>query len=395
MRILVVEDSLLARTMLERTLRKWGYEVNSVNNSFDALGLIRKESIQIVLTDWVMPGGDGLALCRDIRALNLARYTYIILITALEKAEWATKGLQAGADDFIRKPVQLDELHARIMAGERILALEKDLQAKNADLRRVQDLINRDLQTAAKMQKDLLPASSAKYLNISIDWLFCPSSMVSGDIFNFFRLDETHVGFYSLDVAGHGVSAAMMSFSLFRLLTTEMQRGSPLKQPLSDKPYYQIVPPAKVMSALNTQFQTSAETWLYFTMIYGIVNTGLQTIELCQAGHPDPVYIDTEGTARFIGEGGFPVGITESAEYNAIVINYRPGDRLILYTDGITECMGKNGEMFGAGRLLEFLNESKSLPIHGVSMALNEMMRTWRGGEYYEDDVSMLILEMA
>jgi phosphoserine phosphatase RsbU/P len=101
------------------------------------------------------------------------------------------------------------------------------------------------LQTAAKMQEELLPASSSKYLNVTIDWLFCPSSVVSGDIFNFFRLDETHIGFYSLDVAGHGVSAAMMSFTLFRLLTTEMQRGSPLKRPLTKKPYYQIVPPAQ------------------------------------------------------------------------------------------------------------------------------------------------------
>ena len=395
MRILVVEDTLLARTMFERTLRKWGYQVDSVSNSFDAIQLLRSEPIQIVVTDWVMPGGDGLSLCRDIRALNLPNYTYIILVTSLEDAESATKGLEAGADDFIRKPVQLDELHARIRSGERILALEQVLQVKNADLIRAQELINRDLQTAAKMQKDLLPASSAKYLNVSIDWLFCPSAVVSGDIFNFFRLDETHVGFYSLDVAGHGVSAAMMSFSLFRLLTTEIQRGSPLKHPLESEPYYQIVPPAKVMSALNSQFQTNAETWLYFTMIYGIVDTVGHSIELCQAGHPNPVYLPTGECARFVGDGGLPVGITENAEYDNIVINYRPGDRLILYSDGITECTGTNGEMFGSEQLLEFLDLNKSLPIHEVSKALNERMQIWQGGELYEDDISMLILEMA
>jgi phosphoserine phosphatase RsbU/P len=394
MRVLVVDDTLLARTMLERALRKWGYHVDSASNSKDALQLLRKEPIQIVLTDWVMPGGDGPSLCRDIRALNLPSYTYIILVTSLEGTESATEGLEAGADDFIRKPVQLDELHARIRAGERVLALEKALQDRNDDLQNAQNLINRDLQTAAKMQEELLPASSSKYLNVTIDWLFCPSSVVSGDIFNFFRLDETHIGFYSLDVAGHGVSAAMMSFTLFRLLTTEMQRGSPLKRPLTKKPYYQIVPPAKVMAALNAQFQTNTKNWLYFTMAYGMVDTTAKTIELSQAGHPNPIYISQGQPAQFIGTGGFPIGLIEDAEYDTIVMDYRPGDRLVLYSDGITECENMNGEMFGQERLLDYLEDNRARPIKEVSKAFNERMRIWRGGNSYEDDISMLILEM-
>ncbi|MEQ1559359.1 MAG: SpoIIE family protein phosphatase [Methyloglobulus sp.] len=394
MRVLVVDDTLLARTMLERTLRKWGYHVDSASNSKDALQLLRKEPIQIVLTDWVMPGGDGPSLCRDIRALNLPSYTYIILVTSLEGTESASEGLEAGADDFIRKPVQLDELHARIRAGERVLALEKALQDRNDDLQNAQNLINRDLQTAAKMQEELLPASSSKYLNVTIDWLFCPSSVVSGDIFNFFRLDETHIGFYSLDVAGHGVSAAMMSFTLFRLLTTEMQRGSPLKRPLTKKPYYQIVPAAKVMAALNSQFQTNTKSWLYFTMAYGMVDTTAKTIELSQAGHPNPIYISQSQPAQFIGTGGFPIGLIEDAEYDTIVMNYLPGDRLVLYSDGITECENMNGEMFGQERLLDYLEDNRARPIKEVSKAFNEQMRIWRGCDSYEDDISMLILEM-
>lgn len=394
MRVLVVDDTLLARTILERSLRKWGYHVDSASNSKDALQLLRKEPIQIVLTDWVMPGGDGPTLCRDIRALNLPNYTYIILVTSLDGTESATEGLEAGADDFIRKPVQLDELHARIRAGERVLALEKALQDRNDDLQNAQNLINRDLQTAAKMQEELLPASSSKYLNVTIDWLFCPSSVVSGDIFNFFRLDETHIGFYSLDVAGHGVSAAMMSFTLFRLLTTEMQRGSPLKRPLTKKPYYQIVPPAEVMATLNSQFQTNTKSWLYFTMAYGIVDTVAKTIELSQAGHPNPVYISQDQPAQLIGNGGFPIGLIEDVEYDTIVMNYSPGDRLVLYSDGITECEDINGEMFGQERLLDYLEVNRARPIKEVSMAFNERMRIWRGENLYEDDISMLILEM-
>lgn len=402
MRILIVEDTLLARTMLERSLRKWGYQVDSVSNSSDALQIIKQETIQIVLTDWVMPGGDGPSLCREIRKLNFAYYTYIILVTSLEGTESVIEGLESGADDFVGKPIQLDELHARIRAGERVLALEKALQDRNVELLDLsnnllaaQNLINRDLQTAARMQKKLLPASASSFLNVTIDWLFCPSAMVSGDIFNFFRLDETHVGFYALDVVGHGVSSAMFTLTLSRLLTPEIQRDSPLKRRLPEKPFYEIVPPASVMAILNAQFQTTTESWLYFTMIYGVVDTVAQTIELSQAGHPNPVHVPMEQPARFIGDGGFPIGITEIAEFDTIVLSYHPGDRLILYSDGITECVGMSGEMFGDNRLLNFLEQNRSLPIQEVPKAVSEQIRMWRGNESYEDDISMLILEMS
>ena len=395
MRILVVEDTLLARTMLERSLRKWGYQVDSVSNISDAIEIIKQGGIQVVITDWVMPGGDGPTLCREIRALNQTNYIYIILVTSLEGSESATKGLEAGADDFIHKPFQLDELHARIRAGERVLALEKALNDRNAELQRAQELINRDLLTAAKMQESLLPVSSTKYLNVTIDWLFRPSSVVSGDIFNFFRLDETHVGFYSLDVAGHGVSSAMMSFNLFKLLNTEMQRGSPLKLPLEAKPFYRLVSPAEVMAYLNSQFQTNTESWLYFTMIYGVIDTVARRVDLCQAGHPNPIYIAKGEKACFVGDGGFPVGITEAAEYENIVMNYRTGDRLVIYSDGITECLNSNGEMYGDYRLLNFIEQNKSSAIQDVAQSLNEQMKIWRGGGSYEDDISMLILEMS
>ena len=402
MRILIVEDTLLARTMLERSLRKWGYQVDSVSNSSDALKIIKQETIQIVLTDWVMPGGDGPSLCREIRKLNFAYYTYIILVTSLEGTESVIEGLESGADDFVRKPVQLDELHARIRAGERVLALEKALQDRNIELFELsnnllaaQKLINHDLQTAARMQKKLLPAPASSFLNVTIDWLFCPSAMVSGDIFNFFRLDETRVGFYALDVVGHGVSSAMFTLTLSRLLTPEIQRDSPLKRRLPEKPFYEVVPPATVMAILNAQFQTTSESWLYFTMIYGVVDTVAQTIELSQAGHPNPIHLPMGQPARFIGDGGFPIGITEVAEFDTIVISYRPGDRLILYSDGITECMGMTGEMYGDNRLLNFMEQNRSLPLQEVPNAVNEQIRTWRGNESYEDDVSMLILEMS
>jgi sigma-B regulation protein RsbU (phosphoserine phosphatase) len=402
MRILVVEDALLTRTMLEHALGKWGYQVDSVSNSDDAIQLLLTEPIQFVITDWVMSGGDSSSLCQDIRSLDLPHYTYIILVTSLESDQSVLQGLEAGADDFIRKPIQLDELHARIRAGERMLALEKALQDRNTklvdisnNLLNAQEIINRELKMTAKMQRELLPPTTTRFFNVTIDWLFCPSLMISGDLFNFLRLDETRIGFYSLDVAGHGVTSAIVSFSVFRLLSSEMQRGSPLKRKLPEKPYYEIVPPAEVMVELNSQFQTDSNNWLYFTMVYGVIDTVAHTVELSQAGHPNPIYITQNEPVQFIGEGGFPIGLTENVEYDTIVLNYRVGDRLILYSDGITECVGVNGEMYGTEQLLEFMEHNRDLPIKEISHGLNEQIRAWRGNEPFEDDISMLILELA
>ena len=404
MRILVVDDMAASRMVLERSLKKWGYEAVSVDNIDAATELLLSDSIHFVLTDWVMPGGDGPTLCRRIRALNKPFYTYIILVTSLDDAQSLVDGMESGADDFIHKPIQMNELLARIRAGERVLQLEKVLQDRNVKLQELSDnllaaqkIITWDLQLAGTIQRSLLPTASSSLQGIAIDCLFCPSVHVSGDIFNFFRLDEEHVGFYAIDVSGHGVAAAMLSSRLSQLLTPEMNRGCPLiEYSLPEVPYNGIVKSSSAdIEALNLQFQMDDIHTLYFTMIYGVIDTHLHTIDICQAGHPSPIYLPTEGAAQFIGDGGFPVGITILAEYDSTHLNYAAGDRLFFYSDGITECMDMNQEMFGAERLLNFINETRELPISEVLTRLEQCMRLWRGSDKFEDDISVLALEMS
>ena len=128
MRILIVDDMAISRMVLERYLKKWGYETVSVDNIDAATELLLSDSIHFVLTDWVMPGGDGPTLCRRIRAFNKPFYTYIILVTSLDDSQSLVDGMEAGADDFIHKPIKMNELLARIRAGERVLQLEKSFR---------------------------------------------------------------------------------------------------------------------------------------------------------------------------------------------------------------------------------------------------------------------------
>jgi sigma-B regulation protein RsbU (phosphoserine phosphatase) len=401
MRILIVEDNLLTRVMMEKSLKKWGYDVVSMDNINSALAIILTENIQFVVTDWIMPGGNGTLLCERVRALNLPFYTYMILVTSLEDAQSAVEGMDAGADDFIRKPIQLDELHARIRAGERILELEKKLQENNLRLTETSnkllaanEAIDRDLKVAVTMQLSLLPDPTSANQGIAIDWLFHPSTQLSGDIFNFFPLDEHHLGFYILDVAGHGIASAMQSFTLSRLLSPDTTCSTHLKLGTEAPPFYHLREAHEVVSSLNQQFQTDNANILYFTMSYGVIDTLSRTIELCQAGHPSALFLSSGKPAEYIDNGGLPVGIIPMTKYESVQLKYGTGDRLFLYSDGITECESPNGELFGNERLRLFVEETRQLKINDVIRQLDERIRSWHGGDKFEDDISLLILEM-
>lgn len=142
-KILIAEDDLITAKIIERHLKKWGYTVFFENNGEDGWKTLEKENIQIALLDWMMPGMDGLQLCRKIRDSRSDPYTYLILLTARASTDDIVEGLNAGADDYITKPLEPAELRARLMTGIRIIELEnknKRLQKKLEKLAREDSL---------------------------------------------------------------------------------------------------------------------------------------------------------------------------------------------------------------------------------------------------------------
>jgi sigma-B regulation protein RsbU (phosphoserine phosphatase) len=401
--LLLVDDSPEIRLVLGHMLRSWGYEVLLASSGEEAWDLIQREQPRIVIADWVMPGMDGLGLCKIIRASVQPAYIYIILLTARNYQESLIQGMNAGADDFIVKPVNLDgynELKARLRAGERIIQLWQALQEQNRRQVELSDRLaiaherlRRELDTAGRMQRRLLPPGGSRLHGVSFEWLFIPSACVSGDMLSFFGIDEKHVGFYCIDVAGHGIAASMLSASLSQLLKPEMDGRSPIKQRLAVEPYYAITPPVEVMSELNRKFQIDAQNFQYFTMVYGLVNASARSLEISNAGMPYPIYVPINDSAHYLGDGGFPVGIIEQARYESMKIQYRSGDRLFICSDGVSECCDTSGEMFGSERILNFLNGSHDMSLAEVLKELERIIGKWHGGADFEDDVSVLGIE--
>jgi sigma-B regulation protein RsbU (phosphoserine phosphatase) len=216
---------------------------------------------------------------------------------------------------------------------------------------------------------------------------------VAGDIFDIFPVDDHRVGFYLLDVSGHGVPAAMLSVTLSMVLNPDSTHGSPVKRHNAATGMYDVVPTAEVVSDLNQRFQTKDDR--YFTIIYGLVNSRTGDLTLTQAGHPNPVLMRRGQELNLLGEGGAPVGLWPDIEYETIHTRFCPGDRLMLYSDGVVECANAQGDLFGEDRLLEYLRGTRTTALPQMLAGLEHEMERWRGHGEFDDDVSLLALEFA
>jgi sigma-B regulation protein RsbU (phosphoserine phosphatase) len=393
MKILIVDDDIVIRTILRRYLSSWEYEVVEAADGLIAWDILQKERISIVLTDWMMPGLDGPGLCRRIREISGDRYIYVILLTARNNKEDLVEGMESGADDFVEKPFIKEEIRVRIKAGERILALEQDLEEKNRELNNSLDIIKEDLKAAAKIQRTLIPEKADIVMGYRFDWLFCPSQFVAGDTFNIFRLDEEHLCFYLLDVAGHGIRAALLSTTLSRVLSPS-QQGGLLKRISPDGKGYVIVSPLEVVRELNNRFESKGEMVEYFTIVYGVIDTVNHKVVLTQAGHPSPLYLPAEGGYQEIGDGGFPVGMIPDIDYEERELVMAPGERLIIYSDGITECMDREERNhFSLSGLTSSIEAGRGQPLRELMECLEKTLVEYKGSLKFMDDVSLLAIE--
>ena len=253
--------------------------------------------------------------------------------------------------------------------------------------------IKNDFYAAAQIQRDLLP--NVKYVipGLSFKWLFIPSVEVSGDIFNYFQLDENITAFYLLDVSGHGIPAAMMSVTLSRMISPYQKPESLLRilNPVTNK--YIITPPAEVISHLNSIYQSELDSISYFTMIYGVIDFGKNKITFCQAGHPSPMLLTSGGEVKSVGTSGFPVGMLPDMNYENQEFDFIKGDKLFIYSDGVTECSNNQGILFSEELFIKTISENRNKQMEEIIENLKINLKNWKSGDDFEDDITILAIE--
>ncbi len=388
-RILIVDDSPSVRRLLSLYLKGEDYELIEAVNGREAVRRCRKQRPDLVLSDIQMPEMDGYQLCRRLQQERQTRDIPVIFISARKNAADKVKGLELGAVDYITKPFDRGEVLARIRNQLKIRELTLALLEVNRDLRRKQKHLDEDLQAAGQIQKSLLPEGLPEIPELEFAWRFFPCEQVGGDVFNIHPLDENHVALFVLDVSGHGVPSAMVTVSVCQTLLP--RTGSALKQPVADPPYYRIISPSEVLSRLDGEYPFERFE-KYFTMVYLVVNVRDGSVRYSRAGHPMPVVIRRRGGTELLEAGGPVIGVGGGMAFEEGRVTLAPGDRLFLFTDGITEYRHAKGETFGERRFFRELQHSRQSPLDAACQRVIRSMEVFGDGFRPQDDVTLLAM---
>lgn len=394
MRILIADADAGHRRSLASILVADGHDVIEAATSTAAWAALENGGVRVVLADAESTVIDALPLVRRLRAAALQPYAWVMLLTPRHAPVDVLPGLEAGADDFLPQPVRADELRARLRGAERVLALEAELAERTDRLSRVLREAERDLDAAARMQRALLPPTAPALPGLRAAWRFAPCRGVAGDVVGAHPLGEDGAAFYLVDVAGHGVPAAMLAFTLSRMLVPGRHGAAFALDGESSHAGSLLASPAELLASLNDHFPDDGENTRYFTAIYGVWDPTRRIARLAQAGHPAPIVQRGGALLPLVAEGQ-PIGLFPSTVYDELEIELQPDERLFLYSDGVTEARNANGEPFGLARLLDVLRGTRGVPLPQVAARVETALAEWHENTEPRDDITFLALEAA
>ncbi|MCF8484486.1 MAG: SpoIIE family protein phosphatase [Rhodobacteraceae bacterium] len=398
-KVLVVDDSRTQRKILSMQLNRWGYDVSEAASGEEAILACQTEDFDIVLSDWMMDGMSGLDLCQAFRALEMEHYAYFILLTSKSEKTEIADGLEAGADDFLTKPVASGELRARLRAGERIIGMHQELLQKNrllgatlSELQRAHESIDRDLIEARKLQQTLVRDRFRDWGYGAATLFLRPSGHVGGDLAGFFEIDANRIALFSVDVSGHGVASAMMTARLAGYLSgASPEQNIALR--IGPEGQRDSWPPEEVAVRFNRAMLEDIQVDQYFTMAYAEVDLLSGHLSLVQAGHPHPLILRQDGRIDRLGNGGLPIGLIPESTHERVQDRLAPGDRLFLLSDGVTECPSPEGIELGEAGIMDLLFRNRALESGALLDAMIWDLASFMGSEDFPDDVSGLLFE--
>jgi phosphoserine phosphatase RsbU/P len=391
--ILVVDDTAANLQVLTGMLKDRGYKVRPVPSGKLALLAARRDPPDLILLDINMPEMNGFEVCGHLKADDQLKGIPVIFISALTEQLDKVKAFAQGGVDYITKPFQMEELHARVATHLKLRRLQVELEESNSRLERVNARMRRGLEAAAKIQRSFLPSAAPLIPGAGFAWCYQPCDELAGDGLNIIPLGDGRVGLYILDVSGHGVSSALLSVTLSRLLSPPSDPSSILIRDQSDRCPRDFTPPSEVADRLNRLFPFDTATEQFATLLYGILDVSTGNFRHVSTGHPGPLHLPANGTPLILESPGSPIGLADEA-YDERALHLAEGDRLYLYSDGLPETMNVRGEQFGNARLLEAINRGRTEPLReGIAMLLDEIAR-WQGGERPQDDISILAVEL-
>jgi phosphoserine phosphatase RsbU/P len=392
--ILVVDDTPANLQVLAGMLKDRGYKVRPVPGGKLALAAARRDPPDLILLDINMPEMNGYEVCDHLKADDALRGIPVIFISALTEPLDKVRAFATGGVDYITKPFQMEELHARVETHLKLRRLQTELEEANRRLEAANGRMSRDLAAAAKIQATFLPREAPRVPGLDFAWAYRPCDELAGDGLNVVPLGGGRVGLYVLDVSGHGVAPALLSVTLSRLLSAPSDPSSILVRDADGGGRVDATPPAEVAARLNRLFPFDPATEQFATLLYGVLDAATGEFRYVAAGHPGPVHLAAGARPVALASPGFPLGLAEDA-YAERTVRLAAGDRLYLYSDGLPEAMSPAGEPYGDARLLAAVGRGRSAPLATAVAALQAEVELWCGPTGPRDDVSIVAVGLS
>lgn len=389
-KILIVDDSEDLRKLLSFTLIKSGYEVIEANDGIEAMEKAHIAKPDLILLDIVMPQLDGFEVCKRLKDDEHTTHIPVIFLSGKTDTADKIKGLEIGGSDYIAKPFDKGEIIARVQNQLKIQRLTHELIEKNRELTEKQRRLDEDLRAAGGIQQSLLPQKYPNIKHLDIAWKFIPSYLIGGDIFNFIQLDENNVGFYMIDVSGHGVPSALVTVSVSQAL--QPLNGNVTKRSTDTPIGYEISSPKKVLEMLDAEYPINRFE-KYFTMIYAIIDVLKGNIIYSNAAHPPPILLSRDGNHELLDKGGTIIGMDGILPFEEEKKNLHKGDKIFFYTDGVTEFQNHKDEFYGDDRLIAVLKENKDKNIRDIIDSVISSIKDFGGNTAFQDDISLVGIE--
>jgi sigma-B regulation protein RsbU (phosphoserine phosphatase) len=381
-RMMVVDDEpdleTLIRQKFRKEIRENLFEFLFAQNGVEALTKIAENpDVRLVLTDINMPEMDGLTLLEKIADLRKPALKAVI-ISAYGDMENIRTAMNRGAFDFLTKPIDFSDLDTTIKKS--LEHLEFLFQATTEHELLVS--LKSDLTTAARIQQSILPQDFPPFpdrTEIDIFADMVSAKDVGGDFYDFFFLDKDRLGVVIGDVSGKGIPAAIfmaVSRTLLKAIAS------------------QVVNPGETLRRMNSMLLPEGKGKMFVTILYGVLNTKTGEFQYSRGGHPPAMLKRADGSVEMLDPtgGGFLLGMIDDMEYDVYKVPLAPGDTLLVYTDGVTEAMDAEQQLFDDSRLLACLSKQNGEPLDQVIHAIQREIDQFTTGIPQSDDITMLAL---
>ena len=367
-RVLVADDQPDVLEALRWLLTGEGYEPEFVSSTDAVLERLRERPFDLLLMDLnysrdTTSGREGLELIPKVRALDAS--LPIVVMTGWGSVDTAVEAMRHGARSFVQKPWE-DVTLLEILQRE----IEEAQASKRSDAKQ-----KREFEEARLIQRGLLPTTTPQLAGLSLASSWQPANGVGGDCFDMLTFGAGAMGVYIADVAGKGVPAALLMSNLQAAVRAFAQEGAA---------------PGSVATSVNRLLCRNMASGRFVTFCYARIDVAAGKLTYANAGHNPPLLVRADATIEKLAPGGTVLGVFAESTYEQGDFPLRPNDRLIFYTDGITEGRNPDGDEFGEDRLAASALQHRALGADDMLAAMLQDIEGFNGG-VYEDDATLIV----